>query len=80
MNLGASEIFLILIIVLVLFGANRLPGLGKSLGSAIKDFKKGLHDDERDVTSTAKSEQLHEPPQTAGQTTTTTTKTEVKKT
>ena len=52
------QILIVLLIVVVLFGANRLPGLGKSLGQAIRGFKKGITEDEVDVTDSAKKEQL----------------------
>ncbi|MCB0356008.1 MAG: twin-arginine translocase TatA/TatE family subunit [Bdellovibrionales bacterium] len=54
------QILIVLLIVVVLFGANRLPGLGKSLGEAIRGFKKGLNEDEIDVTESAKKEQIKE--------------------
>ena len=38
-SLGGGEIFLILLIVLLFFGAKRIPGLAKGLGKGIKDFK-----------------------------------------
>jgi sec-independent protein translocase protein TatA len=38
------ELLIILAIIIVVFGANRLPGLGKGIGSAIKNFKDGLKD------------------------------------
>lgn len=41
-GLGMPELIIILIIVLVIFGANRLPQLGEGLGKAIKGFKKGI--------------------------------------
>ncbi|HTP04821.1 MAG TPA: twin-arginine translocase TatA/TatE family subunit [Nitrospirota bacterium] len=44
-GLGMPELIVILIIVLVIFGANRLPQLGEGLGKAIKGFKKGISDD-----------------------------------
>lgn len=44
MNLGFTEILLILGIALLFFGPSRLPGLGKSLGEAIRGFKKGLEE------------------------------------
>src|SRR6476660_43961 len=40
LNLGGTEIILILAIVLILFGAKRLPELAKGLGQGIKEFKK----------------------------------------
>jgi len=45
-GLGLPELLVILIIVVVLFGASRLPGLAKSLGSSAKEFRKGLDEDE----------------------------------
>jgi sec-independent protein translocase protein TatA len=42
-NLGGGEIILILAIVLILFGAKRLPELAKGLGQGIKEFKKATH-------------------------------------
>jgi sec-independent protein translocase protein TatA len=46
-GLGMPELLVILVIVLVIFGANRLPQLGEGLGKAIKGFKKGITDDEK---------------------------------
>jgi sec-independent protein translocase protein TatA len=43
-GLGMPELIVILVIVLVIFGANRLPQLGEGLGKAIKGFKKGISD------------------------------------
>ncbi len=45
MNIGWQEILLILFIVLILFGAKRIPDLAKSLGRGVKEFKKGLKDE-----------------------------------
>lgn len=42
MGLGWTEIILIGVVLLFLFGPSRLPGMGKSLGEAIRGFKKGL--------------------------------------
>ena len=42
MGLKMSEILLIMAVLLLLFGATRLPQLGASLGSAIRNFKKGF--------------------------------------
>ncbi|MEC7915780.1 MAG: twin-arginine translocase TatA/TatE family subunit [Actinomycetota bacterium] len=44
MNLGGSELIIILIIVLVLFGGAKLPKLARSLGQAQKEFKDGMND------------------------------------
>ena len=42
MGLGPTELIIILIIVVVLFGATRLPQLGKGLGEGIRNFKSSL--------------------------------------
>lgn len=42
MSLGPTELLLILGIALIFFGPSRLPGLGRSLGDAIRGFKKGI--------------------------------------
>ena len=50
-GIGTTELFIILGIVIVIFGARRLPELGSGLGKAIKNFKTGVTGkDEIDVT------------------------------
>jgi sec-independent protein translocase protein TatA len=50
-GLGTTELLIILGIVVLLFGARRLPEIGSGLGRAIKNFKAGVSgDDEIDVT------------------------------
>ena len=44
-NLGPMELVLIFVIILVLFGAKKIPDLAKGLGIGIKEFKKNLKDD-----------------------------------
>lgn len=44
MNLGPTELIIVLVIVLVLFGGAKLPKLAKSLGEAQREFKKGTED------------------------------------
>ena len=46
-GLGYQELLIILVIVLILFGANRLPELARSLGSAKSEFEKGLDFEDR---------------------------------
>jgi sec-independent protein translocase protein TatA len=53
MSLGAPELIIILVIVLLLFGTTRLPKLAKSLGEASREFKKGV--DEREQEEAAKA-------------------------
>src|SRR5688572_21357555 len=52
-GLGYQELLIILVIVLILFGANRLPELARSLGSSVKEFKKGVTEPQKDDTSAA---------------------------
>lgn len=44
-NLGVSELIVIFMILLLVFGASRLPALGEGLGRTIRGFKRGLSDD-----------------------------------
>jgi sec-independent protein translocase protein TatA len=61
-GLGMGELLVILVIVVVLFGARRLPEIGSGLGNAIKNFKAGISGkDEIDVTP--KKEELKDPKQ-----------------
>ena len=52
-NIGAPELLIILVVVLLLFGADKLPGLARSLGASAKEFRKGVEegapDDEEDA-------------------------------
>ncbi len=54
-NLGGGEIILILALILILFGAKKLPELAKGLGQGIKEFKKATHE-VTDEISTAMNE------------------------
>lgn len=49
-NLGGSEIILILALVLILFGAKKLPELAKGLGTGIKEFKKATREVTEEVS------------------------------
>jgi sec-independent protein translocase protein TatA len=49
MGLGTGEIILILIIVLLLFGAKRLPELARSLGKSLREFKKAASDIQEEI-------------------------------
>ncbi len=57
MRLGVWEIVLILVLALVLFGGNKLAGVGKALGQSIRDFKKEVQPDEPEKTETEKKEE-----------------------
>jgi sec-independent protein translocase protein TatA len=41
-SLGVPELAIIFLIIIVLFGANKIPQIGKGLGEGIKNFKKGM--------------------------------------
>ena len=47
-GLGTQELLVILVIVVILFGANRLPQIARSLGSSMKEFKKGINEGSKD--------------------------------
>ena len=49
-NVGFTELMIILVIVLVLFGAKRIPEISASFGKGIREFKKNINDVERSVT------------------------------
>lgn len=55
-SLGSSELIIILIVLLVMFGGAKLPQLARSLGQAQKEFKDGLKDDPDDADSAKKDE------------------------
>ncbi len=45
--LGLPEMLIILAIVILIFGANRLPELGRGIGAGIKNFKSGIKDEDK---------------------------------
>lgn len=48
MDIGPAELLIILVIVMLIFGAGRLGKVGAELGTAIREFRKGLEDEETD--------------------------------
>ena len=57
-GLGTQELMIILVIVVILFGATRLPQIGSGIGQAIRNFKKGVKEqDEIDVTPEKESKE-----------------------
>lgn len=48
-NLGPMELFIILVIVLVVFGAKRVPEIGASIGKGIREFKRNISDVDRQI-------------------------------
>jgi len=45
-NIGGPEILIVLVVVMLLFGAKKLPGLARSIGASAKEFKKGAEEGE----------------------------------
>ncbi len=63
-SLGFTELILILFIVLIIFGAGKLPQLGEGIGKAIKGFKKSVHEaDAIEAEAQAQAQQQAEPAQ-----------------
>lgn len=61
-NFGATEIILILLVVVLLFGGKKIPELFKGIGQGMKEFKKAsrLDDEETTTTTTTKTETKEE--------------------
>ncbi len=65
-SLGITELILILAIVLIIFGAGKLPQLGEGIGKAIKGFKKSAHEaDGIEAEAQAAQQQMAADPQQA---------------
>lgn len=62
-SLGFTELILILFIVLIIFGAGKLPQLGEGFGKAIKGFKKSVHE----ADAIEAEAQASQPPQSTAQ-------------
>ncbi len=55
-NFGVTEILIIVLIVVILFGGKKIPELFKGLGSGMKEFKKAIKDGDDDKSSTNNSQ------------------------
>ncbi|MBM4167638.1 MAG: twin-arginine translocase TatA/TatE family subunit [Ignavibacteria bacterium] len=53
-NLGATEIILILLVVLIFFGAKKIPELAQGLGKGLREFRKAAREIQDDVEKDAK--------------------------
>ena len=60
-QIGMTEILVILVVVLLLFGAKRLPEIGSSMGKGIREFKKSINDMNRSVTEIEQDERADLP-------------------
>ena len=56
MSIGPTELIIILVIVLLLFGVGRITKIGKEMGTGIREFRKGLQGDEKDQADKAQQE------------------------
>lgn len=56
-DLGLPELIVILIIILLLFGAKKLPTLSRSIGESVKELRKGMSDEPTNTTSSEKKKQ-----------------------
>jgi len=55
-NLGTGEIILIIVAILILFGAKKIPELAQGIGKGMKEFKRALKDVEEDIKDSGKEE------------------------
>jgi len=58
-GLGTQELLLILLLVMIIFGAGKLPQVGSSLGKGLRNFKKGMHEADEEIEE-AKVEKIDE--------------------
>ncbi len=56
LNLGAGEIIIIALVVLLLFGGKKIPELMKGIGKGVKSFKDGMSDIEKDINDATNEE------------------------
>jgi len=54
-NLGTGEIILIVLVILLLFGAKKIPDLARGIGKGMSEFKKGLKDVEDEIKDADKT-------------------------
>jgi len=64
-NLSGSEILILMLIVLLVFGANRLPEAGKAVGKGLREFKRALSDAQSSIDSPTSSPASDLPPRDA---------------
>jgi len=60
-NLGPMEMILVMLVLLLVFGARRLPELGSGLGKGIREFRRSMRDIQEDVTRDQEAKQIHNP-------------------
>jgi len=60
-NLSGSEILILMLIVLLVFGANRLPDAGKAVGKGLREFKRALSDAEHSIQNLPPAREEEQP-------------------
>lgn len=73
-KIGMGELLIILVVVLLIFGPTKLPALAKSMGQAVKEFRKGTQEVEDGLNKLASEPVAEAKPAAPAQTTTTETK------
>jgi sec-independent protein translocase protein TatA len=70
LDLGAPELIIVLVILLLLFGSKKLPDLSRSIGQSMHELRKGMSDGEPESDKTDKTEndKKEKPPQTGDST------------
>ena len=59
-GLGFQELIVILLLALLLFGAKRLPGIAKSLGKSVQEFKKGMDPNAKDEEEKPEADKIED--------------------
>ena len=55
-NIGPQEMFILFLIIILLFGAKRIPEIGRSIGKGIQEFKKGMREVEAEINAPDKGD------------------------
>lgn len=55
-QLGTPELIIILVIIVLLFGAKKLPELSRTISSSMKELRRGMSDDEKEKRDTSKTD------------------------
>ena len=61
MGIGPQELILILLVLVLLFGAKKIPELAKGLGNGLKEFKKATKEAEKEIGATTEQKKEEEP-------------------
>jgi sec-independent protein translocase protein TatA len=61
-NIGPQELFILFLIVLFLFGAKRIPEIGRSIGKGIQEFKKGMREVDAEINTPERTSETKEKP------------------